>query len=64
MLRHDDSHPQIDRLPAHVQTVIQCGPDDAEIVCIPDCPACLVIHSLDRFWDEVGGYPDDGMWLA
>lgn len=63
-LRTAPSTPQIDRLPAHVRTAIQCGEHDAEIVCVPECPACEVEWSLSRFWDEVGGYPDEPLWLA
>jgi hypothetical protein len=56
--------PQVDRIPAHVETAYAISDDDAEVVCVPDCPACAVEWSLSRFWDEVGGSPDDGPFLG
>lgn len=49
--------PHLDRLPAHVARPISSG-DDADLECVPECPACEVLFSLEHFWDEVGGYAE------
>lgn len=62
-LLHAPTTPQIDRIRPHLTTAVSTG-EDAEIVCVPECPACADLYTLDGFWHEVGGYPDDGLWLA
>lgn len=49
----DFEHPGLDRLPAHQRQAFLVGPDDAEVDCVPDCPACEVLFSLRRFYEEV-----------
>lgn len=45
-------HPGLDRLPPHRQHPVQIGPDDAVMECEDGCPACAVLFSLDRFYQE------------
>lgn len=45
--------PHVDRLPAHQRQAYMIGPHDAEVGCVPDCPACSILYSLKVFYDEV-----------